>query len=591
MNTRVFALAIVVSLSMAAVSQGIDLPEKWVFSDVNFLNDKEVDSFLAVMKTAKEAGANCMNLKDPQFAFMEMCPKSYHDNVARVKKAADELGLKIVPTIFPFGYSGGYIVQDMNLAAGLPVRNALFVVKNGVATPDPAGAPDLENLGFEEARRNVFPGWTTQDHPGLCSFADTEVKHSGQSSLKITALDKLPEGDRRRGRQCRLTQRVNTKPFQYYHVTLWIKTDGIQAEGEDYLVVTSADGKRRLSYTNIKAQATQDWTMHSVTFNTMESTSIDFSVGASGGRGGTIWFDDVSVEPAGLSNLLRSQTKPFRVTSRYGTVVYEEGKDFEPVKDPNLGKEALELTYYFPFPSWVWHKGPDIVLTKDSRISEGDKIAVSYFHPVLIYNDQITVSMEDPKVFDLMDKQMKNVHEAFHASGYVMNYDEIRILGWEEQADGAKLSPGQILSQHIAKGVEIVKKYAPGATTYTWSDMFDPRHNARRIDGPGYYLCNGDFSGSWLGLPSEVVIMNWGGTGEWFAKRGHKQMLAAYYDQDAVQSVNRWLGRTYKLGNVVGMSYTTWQKKYDDIPAFFKAIQDWDPATAQQVPERRHWEE
>ena len=81
-----------------------------------------------------------------------------------------------------------------------------------------------------------------------------------------------------------------------------------------------------------------------------------------------------------------------------------------------------------------------------------------------------------------------------------------------------------------------------GATAYTWSDMFDPHHNAVKKD---YYLVAGDLGGSWDGLSKDVVIVNWNfdkrdASLKFFADRGHRQVIAGYYDADPAQ-VKKWL--------------------------------------------------
>jgi len=575
--------AAVAALAICASGRAAEFQEKWVYADVNFNVDKDVDDFIDLMKRAKALGCTAMQVKDPQFGFMGLCPPSYHANIGRAVKAAAEIGIPIIPAVYPFGYSGGYIVQDPNLAAGIPVRDAPFVVKNGRASPDPASAPLVLNPGFDEAEGDTLAGWK-QDFAGVHCFVDREIKHSGAASLKIADLDKLPEEARG---SCRASQVTPVKPFRYYRLSVWTKADDVIAEREDFLVITSSDGKRRLCYTILGVARNEDWTRHEITFNTLEATSIDVSVGVSDAEQGTIWFDDVELEPAGLSNVLRSDTKPFKVTSADGSVTYVEGKDFEPVADPNLAKDALELVYYLPFPSFIYHKGPDVELTKDSRIKDGDTILLSYFHTHRIYADQILVSMEDPKVFELMDDQVKRVVEAFNPPGIFMNYDEIRICGWEEQPGGTHYTPGQLLAQNITRGIEIIRKYAPEAKICTWSDMFNPNHNAGKIDGPGYYLCNGDWSGSWEGLPTDVVIMAWGGGMQWFAERGHKQMIAGYYDSDPRRGVDRWLTRTQNVPNIIGIMYTTWQGNYSDLDEFFKAVDEWSGPVFPMEPRRR----
>jgi len=70
--------------------------------------------------------------------------------------------------------------------------------------------------------------------------------------------------------------------------------------------------------------------------------------------------------------------------------------------------------------------------------------------------------------------------------------------GWEVEPDGQQRTPGQILSRHVQQAYGIVKKIAPEAQVWTWSDMFTPLHNARpyqegkKVNGY-YWLVNGNW--------------------------------------------------------------------------------------------------
>ena len=104
--------------------------------------------------------------------------------------------------------------------------------------------------------------------------------------------------------------------------------------------------------------------------------------------------------------------------------------------------------------------------------------------------------------------------------------------------------------------------------------MFDPYHNARKTGR--YYLVKGDgpWYGSWEGLPKEVTVVNWHGhepgrldSLKFFAARGHKQILAGYYDADPAR-IRPWLADAAQVEGVVGAMYTTWRDNYADLEKF-----------------------
>ena len=105
-------------------------------------------------------------------------------------------------------------------------------------------------------------------------------------------------------------------------------------------------------------------------------------------------------------------------------------------------------------------------------------------------------------------------------------------------------------------------------------DMFDPFHNA--VKGP-YYLVNGPWTGAWEGLDKDVVVMNWNHDKrkeslKFFADRGHKQIIAGYYDDPSLRSTREWLESTGDEKSVIGYMYTTWQRDYSQMEAFAKLI-------------------
>jgi hypothetical protein len=104
--------------------------------------------------------------------------------------------------------------------------------------------------------------------------------------------------------------------------------------------------------------------------------------------------------------------------------------------------------------------------------------------------------------------------------------------------------------------------------------MFDPTHNARQSGA--YYLVKGKgpWYGAWKDLPAEVTVVSWQmdpktrrQSLEHFARLGHKQILAGYYDGDP-KMITAWLKDASGLPGVDGVMYTTWQSNFKHTREF-----------------------
>jgi hypothetical protein len=128
--------------------------------------------------------------------------------------------------------------------------------------------------------------------------------------------------------------------------------------------------------------------------------------------------------------------------------------------------------------------------------------------------------------------------------------------------------------------------------------MFDPNMNA--VDN--YYLVEGDLTGSWTGLPADVILMNWNlsalnTSAAWFAGLNpqqpvaHQQVIAGYYDSgNGATSATTELAQVSGVPGVIGLMYTTWQDDYSQLGAFAGAVRaGWNtylaslPATSPSV--------
>lgn len=506
MSALVGCVLVLVLSSWALAQQ--KMPERWNYASANLQSDAGLNTFLDVLQQSKDVG--CTHILMPEGGWLKKADDATY--LARVEKAqakAKELGLTIVPSVYKLGYSGGYLGFDKNLAAGMPVKDMVFVVKGKTATVDPAGALDVSGL------------------------------KNGSGDLKC-------------------------QPFMHYRITILASEE--PKGGENMINVSSQGGKRVHTRSRPSVSKQGDKWLVTTTFNSLEASDIRLRAGVTG-------ITDLKIEPAGTLLVVRRAMCPLKVTSADGTVTYEEGKDVVKIEDPMItGKMEGEFQD---------HKPADITIADGSRIKDGDKIKVSFFHTQRLGSDQDCISMDDPAVFPIMERDIANCVKVWKPAGVFMNYDEIRMGGWEVQPDGKQIKPGELLAAHVKKAIEMTRKYAPAAKIYTWSDMFSPLHNARPFSSKGYYyLVNGNWDGAWEGLSKDVIIMNWyAPTAEcikFFADRGNAQVLCGYYDgtsTDAMKkNITNWMKVTEGQPQMLGLMYTTWKRNYKNLKEYFQLV-------------------
>jgi len=548
-------------IASVALADDTLTPDRWVYIQTNLLVDKNVDNLMTLLERIEKAGYNGIVIADSKFMRWDNLPDRYLENARKVREECRRLKLSFIPCVFPIGYSNDLLARDVNLAEGLPVINAPFVVHEGKIIPD--DNIKIANPGFEQYSDNMPSGWGFLDQPGKISFIDTDTKYEGKASLRMQDIGTY---DPQNGHG-RVYQKLSVRPFTYYHVSVAIKTQDFEQIGETRIALLAPDGPS-LNHLNLPIKETQDWQTVDITFNSLNYLEVNFYLGVWGGKKGKIWWDDVKIEPAGLVNVIRREGTPFTVTSEDGKTAYVEGKDFDGAVDPKLGNIAWPGDYN------VWHEAPIMTVPIDSRLKEGDKVAVSYYHPALIYDNVVMCCMSEPKLYEILKWQAKQIHDNLQPDGYFMSHDEIRCQGWDKSCADRNMTPGQILADNAKKCVDILHEIDPGKPIYVWSDMFDPFHNAGKTGW--YYLVKGEgpWFGSWEGLDSSVIIVNWNSDSEkrvdsmkHFADRGHKQILAGYYDSNP-KNITPWLKDSASVDGIIGVMYTTWRSYYEDLEDF-----------------------
>lgn len=506
--------------------------QKWVYIQTNLLPAEIATQVEQLIQRAGKAGYDHALIADSKFNRLADMPEKYFKHVAHLREVAEQAQVEMVPAVFGMGYSNDLLSRDPNLAEGLPVKGAPFIVIGGEARAVTEAPAALLNRDFANAdKRN---GWKLLDD---CVKIEDGTLHMKEPS----------------GGNARAMQPLKVLPFRCYHISVRVKSREFGGQAE----VKVLAGGQQLNPAYLRATKTQEWTEHHVIFNSLNHTEAGLYLGAWGAKGGEIWWDDVKLEESGLVNLLRREGCPFTVKMEDGRTLVE-GTDFEPVRDPDTGVRPWAGGYD------LWHQPPAI----KTQLPEGTKLRVSYFHPVTVYEEQVCACPSEPKTLDLLRDQARRMTELWHPRGFMMSHDEWRVMNWCDACQKRQLDAGAMVAQNARDCTGMLHSANPDGSIYVWNDMFDPHHNARNH----YYLVRGDLTGSWEGLEKDVIMMNWNlgklrDSLKFFADRGHRQIIAGYYDSK-VERLRDHLAAAKDVPGVVGVMYTTWRHNYRDLEAF-----------------------
>lgn len=554
------ALLSILLLSVAAASPSLaveKIERRWIYMQLNLQVKENVAKAEGIMRRGKTAGYNGVVLADYKLNILDRVPAHYFDNARQFLKIAEETGMEVIPAVASIGYSDGLLAHDPNLAEGIPVKDAPFVVKGGVAELASELKDPLPGGTFEEHKNNVVRGWDFQDAAGEGSFVDTAEKHGGNSSLRLETSGK--RGDQ----NYRVSRKIAVTPWRQYHASVWIKTKGYEA-ASNVRLFAMVDGEHILSHSHLGVKRDENWTQHHMIFNSLDNKDVRLYCGTWGGRGGVLWMDDLQLEETAFVNLLRRDGCPLVVSDEQGKP-FEEGKDFVALNDPKLGNVPYAGNFE------LWHQPPQLKITPQSRIKDGQKLRVSFSHTVLVHDNQVTCCLAHSGVFKIVEDQVRKVEETFKPKTYFLSHDEIRVANWCASCRKEGQTAGQLLAENVRQCAAAIGRVNKSARLCIWSDMFDPFHNAH----DNFYLVNGNLAGSWEGLPKEMIVINWnhGKAAKslpFFGDRGHSQVLAGYYDSNP-KNIEAWLKTGESTKGVTGAMYTTWTNNFSQLEAFAKS--------------------
>ncbi|MCX6380517.1 MAG: carbohydrate binding domain-containing protein [Armatimonadetes bacterium] len=509
------------------------MKKRWLFVWRDMSDPKEVDKMIARFPRAKASGYNGV-------AFSYNIPAA---KAPELRRAAKANGLDLIAIVM-----GG--ARDRNYVEGVLAKDALFTVNSGGALFTPDNPTHINNADFESVRGNHFNGWGFQDDEGVTTFADHEVTHSGKTSLRMESVSKNQYA------HCRINQPIKLQPQRQYRISFWLKTENLAPADAEVKILTP-DAQGSLSFQTFHTDKTQEWKQYNLVFNSFSSSNALLYLGTWNGKAGKMWWDDLKIEEIGLVNVIRRPGCPVTVRGERGTT-YEEGRDYQKIVDPQ-------------FHPWLaYHDAPTIKLMPNTRIANGERLRVSYYHPIIVYEDRVNYCISEPKVFEDWREEVKQANALLHPTAFLMSHDEMRVMNQCYLCQSKKMTAGELLAWNVHKAAQIIREARPDAEIWVWNDMFDPLHNA--VDH--YYAVNGSLKGSWKGLDKDVGIVNWHGglkgkNCKFFADLGLRQILSGYYDSDENGvEIADWLDKTKSVPSIVGAMYTTWEDRYDAMESW-----------------------
>jgi len=519
-------------------------------------------------------------------------------NLKTILNHAKSLGLDVYPKTANFGASLSILVHNPNLAEGIAIVDAPFVVENINGNLQLVNDPDdnfpLLNGNFNSSDNTGFQHWTVSGYNGTSAFNNVifNVVENGSNCIKIENPGSFGEG------HVNVRQTVSgLQEFREYHISMKIKTQNYSNPGGISVEVFNQERTHYLQWNKPTYRypdgsietlpESQDWRTYDMTFNTLDNSELTIEIRNWGGGTGTAWIDDIVITPTKFNNVLKRNDTPIVIKDSAGNTLNENELKNQ-IVDPLLGRDGWTGNIS------IWHEQPQVTIPNSSNLANGDKVHISYYTTTTIRNGGIYASLTHPDVSDITDKQLQQLELKYNEGsldmlkGYFFGHDEIRIHGWDPTSGNN--TPGQNLAHNFNAIYNEAKSIDSNIEIMVWNDMFDPYHNAETNEQRGrpYYLVSEDWSNSIGTLPSDVIIVNWVGAPEvenqtdvnnkvlscqHFSNLGHEQILAGFYDEDTFYTED-WLADLQNNGtqNIRGVMYTTWTGDYSQLASWANAL-------------------
>ena len=326
MRTLLILVLLPTALVAASPAAAGQYPDRfvWVFG-WSLAKDADVVEINQVLESAARHGINGAVLSAGLDALSRRSP-DYFRRLDEVEKTCNRLKLELIPAIFSVGYGSPALGFNRMLAEGVPVIDAPSSSKASEGRLVTDASVKMANPSFEEVSGNRFKGYNFHDQPGEISFADTAIKHSGNTSLRMENFTANPHG------HGRVMQEIHVRPHRCYRISVWVKTEDLRPADAFQILALANDREMAPRVQCSRAPATGRNQHAGQQPRLRQDQPLCRRLGRKEGK---FWLDDLSIEEVGPINVLRRPGTPVTVKSQDGQIMFEEHKDFARLEDPS----------------------------------------------------------------------------------------------------------------------------------------------------------------------------------------------------------------------------------------------------------------
>ena len=344
--------------------------------------------------------------------------------------------------------------------------------------------------------------------------------------------------------------RVPVKKDSIYRISLKVRTVNFSGASRLSLRVFQQEGWEARAISPTRFKPMQDWTEVSLVAQSIDDDVLTVRLFTSvKGATGTYGVKDAQMERIAPSRV--SEAFPVRVAGAASGAVFSAGRDYA----VSVGKKSEPMALKIP---------------AGSSIKEGEELMVDVQTPVEVVHQSTPLCFTHPDREAYYRRTAEAVKRTLNPRKWFLYCDEIRAGGLCPRCRASGKTMAQLIADDVKLQCAAIRSVRADAEIYSWSDMFDPTHNAREK----YFALASSLIGIWELLPRDLVICCWReGRAEnssvaFFESLGFRTQVALYYDDDTLELSRRGLKAARAAAHCQGVVFATWRKNYKKLPAF-----------------------